>query len=174
MHHARVTAPKTTSDAGPCPCGSGSAFTSCCGPLLAGTPARTAGALMRSRYSAYVRGEIDYILATHDPAGAGDVDRAATEKWSREAEWLGLTIVATEQGGEQDDTGMVEFIARHKTEGVEVAHHERSQFRKLDGAWRFVSGTPVKQVPVTRGDKTGRNDPCPCGSGKKYKKCHGA
>ena len=92
----------------------------------------------------------------------------------REAEWLGLTIVATEQGGEQDDTGMVEFIARHKTEGVEVAHHERSQFRKLDGAWRFVSGTPVKQVPVTRGDKTGRNDPCPCGSGKKYKKCHGA
>jgi len=34
---------------------------------------------------------------------------------------------------------------------------------------------PVSTQPVHRGDdKVGRNDPCPCGSGKKYKKCHGA
>ncbi|MCI0436109.1 MAG: preprotein translocase subunit SecA [Gemmatimonadetes bacterium] len=33
---------------------------------------------------------------------------------------------------------------------------------------------PVAREPVRVGEKTGRNDPCPCGSGKKYKKCHGA
>jgi len=159
-----------------CPCGTEREYEVCCGRYLGGAPAPTAEALMRSRYTAYVRGEIDYILASHDPASAGDVDREATAKWSRETTWLGLTIVKRERGGEGDDSGEVEFIVRFRDDasGREQNHHERSQFRRVDGQWKFVSGEPVKAVPVTRGEKIGRNDPCSCGSGKKYKKCHGA
>ena len=37
----------------------------------------------------------------------------------------------------------------------------------------YYDPTPVKQQPIVAGPKIGRNDPCPCGSGKKYKACHG-
>ena len=37
----------------------------------------------------------------------------------------------------------------------------------------YDPSVPVKQEPVKVGPKIGRNDPCPCGSGKKYKNCHG-
>jgi SEC-C motif domain protein len=159
-----------------CPCGSERKYDDCCGKLIAGAPAATAEALMRSRYTAYVRGEVDYIIGSHDPATATDVDRDATAKWSRETTWLGLTIVATERGGEADDEGMVEFIARHREGGSDqdLSHHERAKFRRIDGRWVFVSGAQVKGVPVTKAAIPGRNDPCSCGSGKKYKKCHGA
>lgn len=154
-----------------CPCGSGQPFEACCGPILAGAPAQTAEALMRSRYTAYVRGDIDHVLATHDPETVGDVDRAAAERWSRSADWRGLTVLATERGGEGDDEGIVEFKVVHATDGVEQVHHERSTFRRVNGQWRFVRGA---RPPVVRAEKVGRNDPCPCGSGKKFKKCHGS
>jgi SEC-C motif-containing protein len=139
-----------------------------------GAPAPTAEALMRSRYTAYVVGNIDHVVRTQD-AGKEEVDRAAIEKFSKESEWQGLTIVATEQGGPEDETGVVEFIARYKGGGVDQRHHERSTFRKLpDGGWIFVDGQPVKPPPARKQVTAGRNDPCPCGSGKKYKRCHGA
>ena len=150
----------------PCPCGSGTAYGACCGPLHDGAPAATAEALMRSRYTAYVRGAIDYLVETHD----GEVDRAGIETWARESRWLGLEIVAVERGGERDDEGMVEFIARGQSRGQPFAHHERSRFRRVAGRWRYLDGT---QPPARAQAKPGRNDPCPCGSGKKYKRCHG-
>jgi SEC-C motif domain protein len=128
---------------------------------------------MRSRYSAYVLGEIDYIIATHD-AGGAEVDREATEQWAKTAEWLGLEIRATEGGGPDDATGMVEFVARYRDKGHDLAHHERSTFRRHDGRWRYVDGVQVKPPPVRAEPRAGRNDPCPCGSGKKFKRCHGA
>lgn len=128
---------------------------------------------MRSRYTAYVRGAIDYLLRTHDPVTRGSVDVAAVTKWSRDTQWLGLEIVATERGGESDEDGVVEFIARGVTRGVPFAQRERSRFRRVDGAWVYVDGDIV-QEPVRRAATTGRNEPCPCGSGKKYKRCHGA
>jgi SEC-C motif-containing protein len=158
----------------PCPCGNEREYEQCCGPIIAGGPAPTAEALMRSRYTAYVRGEIDYIMSSQDPNTGGDVDRDAIEKWSRESEWLGLKIVAKERGEKDDTEGVVEFIARHRISGNELAHHERAQFRREGGNWLFVDGEPVKPKPIVRGEKIGRNDPCTCGSGKKYKKCHGA
>lgn len=156
-----------------CPCGSGQPEAACCGAWIAGTPAPTALALMRSRYTAYVRGEIEYLLATHDPATRGGVDVEGVTRWSRETQWLGLEIVATERGGEADDEGIVEFIARGVTRGTPFAQRERSRFRRVDGAWVYVDGTIV-QEPARRAISAGRNDPCPCGSGKKYKRCHGA
>jgi SEC-C motif-containing protein len=157
-----------------CPCGSGASHEACCAPYLAGAAAPTALALMRSRYAAYVLGQVDYVFATHDPKTSGNVDKDATRKWSEETRWAGLDIVATERGGEDDDEGIVEFVARGETGGQPFVHRERSTFRKLDGRWFFMDGVVPKLVPVTAAATPGRNDPCSCGSGKKYKRCHGA
>ncbi len=123
-----------------CPCGSGIPESGCCGPILDGVPAPTALALMRSRYTAFVRGAIDHLIDTHDPSTRGSVDRASIAKWSRETEWKGLEIVATERGGEDDDDGVVEFIARGVTRGTPFAQRERSRFRRVDGAWYYLDG----------------------------------
>jgi SEC-C motif-containing protein len=140
--------------------------------FIDGVPAPTAEALMRSRYTAYVRGAIDYIVDTHDPATRGAVDRAAATRWSTHTAWHGLEIVATERGSETDDDGIVEFIARGATDGVAFAHRERSRFRRADGAWVYIDGATVRE-PIRSAAAPGRNDPCPCGSGMKYKRCHG-
>ncbi len=152
-----------------CPCGSGRSEATCCAPFHAGAAAPTALALMRSRYTAYVRGAVPYLVATHAAETRSSVDVPAVTRWSRDTVWQGLEIVATERGGEADDTGFVEFIARGVTNGVPFAQQERSRFTRTEGRWYYVDG-----VARAKATSTGRNEPCPCGSGKKYKKCHGA
>ena len=83
-----------------CPCGAGAPEAACCGPIIAGAAAPTAVALMRSRYAAYVRGAIDHVVGTHDPRTRAQLDAEAAAKWSRETQWLGLEIIATDRGGE--------------------------------------------------------------------------
>ncbi len=133
---------------------------------------------MRSRYSAYVLGAIDHILASYTPKAVRDVDRASTEAWSRGSTWLGLTVLRVEGGGPGDREGSVEFVARYRTgpDGVEQAHHERARFvrRAEDGRWLYAQGQVVGPPPVRREEQPGRNEPCPCGSGRKFKRCHGA
>lgn len=141
----------------------------CCAPFHAGAPAPTALALMRSRYSAYVRGHIDYLLATQDASTRAGIDVEAVAAWSRDTTWQGLEIVDTERGGEADDTGFVEFVARGTTHGKPFAQRERSRFRRVEGRWYYLDGAIRAAAPAT----PGRNEPCPCGSGKKFKKCHG-
>ncbi|HET6611234.1 MAG TPA: YchJ family protein [Kofleriaceae bacterium] len=160
----------------PCPCGSGKTFADCCQLYLSGTEKPpTAEALMRSRYSAYVVHDIDYVFRTHDPKTSDDVDREASEKWSTQAEWQGMEVVSTEGGQAGDKKGVVEFIARYRLKDQDFTHHEISQFERRDGTWLYLDGEMVKPKPVRRAEpKVGRNEPCPCGSGKKYKKCHGA
>ena len=159
-----------------CPCGKGETLEECCGPYLKGIARPdTAEALMRSRYTAYATGDIDYIIDSHDPDRRGEVDRKNTELWSKQSEWVGLEILETDKGGADDDVGTVEFVARYKIKGVKVEHRERALFRKHGSRWVFVDGVEVKGPPVRRTEpRIGRNDPCHCGSGKKYKKCHGA
>jgi SEC-C motif-containing protein len=158
-----------------CPCGKGESIDVCCGPFLKGTSQPdTAEALMRARYTAYATHDVDYVLSSHDPATASEVDRENTELWSKNSEWLGLEIVTTEGGKPEDSEGVVEFIARYKIRNVKLDHRERASFKKHDGRWYFVDGVEVKGPPIKRTEpRVGRNDPCPCGSGKKYKKCHG-
>lgn len=106
---------------------------------------------MRSRYTAYVRGEIDYLIATHDVATRLGLDRAAIAAWSRDTAWGGLEIVATELGGTTDDTGVVEFIARGSTRGIPFAQQERSRFRRVDGRWVYVDGAPrARRSPAAK------------------------
>ena len=160
-----------------CPCGSGADEGACCGPLLAGAPAPTALALMRSRYTAYVRRAVPYLIHTHDPATRATVKRDELERWCRETTWRGLEIVTTVVGGVADNAGLVEFIARGVARGNPFTHHERSRFRRADGRWVYTDAEPSSVVSsspaVIAAAKPGRNDPCPCGSGQKYKRCHG-
>lgn len=130
---------------------------------------------MRSRYSAYVVKNIDYLGASLHPDHRGDWDRDGTRDWAENAEWLGLEIVSTEAGGEDDDSGTVEFIANMGNRGGKARkHHEISTFQRVDGRWYYVDGGPPKVDTVRHEQpKVGRNDACPCGSGKKYKKCCG-
>jgi SEC-C motif-containing protein len=161
----------------PCPCGTELEFDACCGPIIAGQrPAPTAEALMRSRYSAYARKNVDYIFESHDPSSRDELDEAATRDWANRTEWQKLDIVATEAGGESDDQGVVEFVASFRDErGRALDHRERSTFVRREGRWYYQDGDIPRPAPVARATpKIGRNDPCPCGSGKKHKKCCGA
>ncbi len=146
---------------GLCPCGSGRELAACCGPYLAQTalPA-SAEALMRSRYTAFAMQNWDYLRRTElrpdDDAPLADI------------EWLGLDILATDGGGEGDSEGTVEFVAHYRHGGKPGALREKSRFRRREGRWFYLDG----EVPApVRSAKVGRNDPCPCGSGRKFKKC---
>ncbi len=161
------------SDGASCPCGSGRVFGECCAPILSGAlQAPTAVALMRSRYSAYVVGRIEYLATSLHPQYRQDLDLAATRRWSVNTQWMGLEVVDTQGGGESDEEGMVEFIATYKEKGLIKPHRERASFRRHEGIWCYIEGEVIKPgTSVHDQGKVGRNDPCPCGSGKKFKKC---
>ncbi len=156
-----------------CPCGSALSYLECCRPLITGERhAGTAEQLMRSRYSAYVMKEIGYLRDSLHPDQRSDFNEKTTRAWAEGAEWHQLEILNTSGGGPDDSEGTVEFIATFSDEGAKREHHEISSFRNVEGRWYLMHGEvlPPKQV-VRPAPKTGRNDPCPCGSGKKYKKC---
>jgi SEC-C motif-containing protein len=158
-----------------CHCGSGADYEACCGPIVAGdVQAETAEALMRSRYSAYVVGDVAHLERSLDREGREDFDSESALQWAESAEWKGLEVLSTERGGVDDDDGVVEFVARYEVDDQLLEHHERATFAKNSGRWEFVNGRVIGRDPYRREDpKVGRNEPCVCGSGKKYKKCCG-
>lgn len=156
-----------------CPCGSGNPYSECCEQIISGgRPATTAEQLMRARYSAYVFAMMDFVFESTHPDHRQGYDHAGTKAWAETAEWLGLEIIATKKGGTDDSTGEVEFIARFSEKGDRREHHEVGQFQRKDGCWYFTEGRMVRPKPLAV-TKPGRNDPCSCGSGLKYKKCCG-
>ena len=122
---------------------------------------------MRARYSAFASQDYEFLTATHLPDSGRPSSVAELEAASEGTEWLGLTVVAKDRGRYGDAEGTVEFVARYKRSDDSVAQElrERSRFRFFRNRWHYVSGTPAV------GGKLGRNAPCPCGSGKKYKRC---
>lgn len=159
-----------------CPCGSGRPLADCCAPRIDGTrPAETAEALMRARYTAFTQVAVDFLHDTIHPSKRADFDKAKIRKWAANSEWQGLEIRRTEAGGPDDAEGVVEFVASYMEKGRRERHHEIAQFRRVEGRWTFYDGEPPKPEQFRRpGPKVGRNDPCPCGSGRKHKKCCGA
>ncbi|MEI8242217.1 MAG: YchJ family protein [bacterium] len=158
-----------------CPCCSGRAYEQCCEPLLLGQArATTAEALMRSRYTAYTLAEIDYVFKTSGPRVRKEFDAESSRKWAQSAEWKGFEIQRSEGGSAQDDEAVIEFVARYQVEKADFQHHEIARFGRVDGEWRFMDGKIVNPPPERReAPKLGRNDPCACGSGRKFKKCCG-
>ena len=158
-----------------CPCNSGKTYGACCGPILDGlVRAETAEQLMRARYSAYVTEHIAFLKTSATKAVQDEFDEQASTNWSRAARWHGLEILRTEKGQASDTTGVVEFRAIYTANNEFCNHHEVAKFVKEADGWKFEDGELVGETPITRDQpKVGRNDPCPCGSGKKYKKCCG-
>lgn len=159
-----------------CPCNSNKTYDDCCG-LYHKTPgsAPTAETLMRSRYTAFQQKNFDYIARTQKLADNPKQTAAEIKKANDATQWTKLEILETQDGREQDKTGMVAFSAHFK-EGRHVGKlSERSLFKRLKEEWVYISGEhEVKnnQPLVKSADMNmGRNDPCSCGSGKKFKKC---
>ena len=129
----------TPIDQQPCPCG-GRSYGSCCAPLHRGErQALTAEQLMRSRYSAFVRAEVDYLMVTHpEPELPVARRRRELQRSCRQLRWLGLKILEVRAGGPQDLEGTVRFEARHQG-GV---LRETSLFQRRDGCpdgvWLYI------------------------------------
>lgn len=158
-----------------CPCGSNLAYAQCCYPVIKGeaTPA-TAEQVMRARYSAYVRQEIEYILTSLHPAHRADYDVKSTRAWAENAEWHKFEVLEISGGGPEDSEGQVEFVVTYTEKGIRKEYHELATFKKEGEIWYFVDGKPVPAKQVVRtSPKIGRNEPCTCGSGKKSKRCCG-
>lgn len=119
-----------------CPCCSGRPYDQCCGPLIEGTAeAPSPEALMRSRYTAYARGNFDYILATTDPQRRYDFDHDVAREWMRTSRFTGLKVLSASEDGNK---GVVEFTAAFRRNGGrEERHRERSAFRKQAGRWYY-------------------------------------
>lgn len=147
-----------------CPCGSALEYSSCCQRYLSGAlPAPGPSQLMRSRYSAFVMKDADYLIKTWHSSCQAQRFRADLESGFTKTHWLGLTVFAADEGRNPDE-GFVSFIARFNDDSRSGVIIERSRFLKENGQWYYIDGTR----PLV-----GRNDHCPCGSGKKFKKCCG-
>ena len=159
-----------------CPCSSGKPLDQCCGPIVDGqSKAPTPEALMRARYSAHVLGKTAFLLHSLHPDVRGGVKENDLKAPENVIDWLGLEIDAASGTNPGDTEGEVAFTARYAVQGVENEHKEQAFFRKDNGEWYYLDGNVDGHTPYRREDpKVGRNDPCPCGSGKKYKKCCGA
>lgn len=153
-----------------CSCGSNISFEKCCGPILNADLATTAEALMRSRYSAFVHRKLDHVERTNAPEIAKDFNRAEAERLAEECEWHGLQILHVKETG---DNAQIEFVIKFKRDGQDMAQAELASFRRENGQWLYESGQLNLQQNQRIVTKVGRNDPCPCGSGKKAKKCCG-
>jgi SEC-C motif domain protein len=132
-----------------CPCGSTAPYTDCCEPYLNGKAAApTAEALMRSRYTAYSKGNVDYLIATLHPKSRHKSDRSSLLQSVQSTRWVGLTIVTTQQGQVKDKRGVVEFVALYQPAKIQDLQsigavnqlHERSRFVKEKGEWFYVDG----------------------------------
>jgi SEC-C motif-containing protein len=146
-----------------CPCGSALPFSACCGPILENHAlAETAEALMRSRYTAFVQKHEPHILASWHartrPKSLNFDDHPVV--------WLGLQIHDRQEGAASDSSGTVDFTTSYLENGQLCRLREKSEFLKEDGLWFYLRG----ECQIKK-EKVERNQPCPCGSAKKFKKC---
>lgn len=120
----------------PCPCGLPAEYEACCGRWHGGEAAPSAEALMRSRYSAYVKGRADQLLATWHPS-----TRPAEVPIEPGVKWLGLEVRRTASEG---NAATVEFVAGSKLGGRAMRLHENSRFVREGGLWYYVDGDLLK------------------------------
>ncbi len=124
-----------------CPCGSNKPFSFCCEPAIEGQkPAQTAEALMRSRYTAFALGAVNYLVQTTAEEQRNPDDARLIEAQVKATTWVGLKIIDTVRGGKDDKEGVVEFIARFEADDQTGELQERSNFRKENNHWYYVDG----------------------------------
>ena len=158
--------------ASPCPCGSGRSFGECCDPILRRQRrAGTAEELMRSRFTAHALRDYAHLHRTflstarlpYQPEREGDAE---------DLSWTRLVVHSHEISDAKPDMAWVDFSAYYQHDGAEHAIHEKSEFERIEGEWFYTRAIRSGPAPIKSAHpKIGRNDPCPCGSGKKYKQC---
>ncbi len=150
----------------PCPCFSGKLYPDCCELMHKGkvdTP--TAEQTMRARYTAFCYGNIAYLVDTLHPRMRRLSDSFSLSRLVKKTRWIGLKIIEHTQG-DKADTAYVDFVAFRLEHGEIKQQHERSRFVNVKDKWFYVDGEDLPDI------KLERNEPCFCGSGKKFKKCH--
>ncbi len=161
-----------------CPCHSGKTYQECCEPVHQDAHAATLPEqLMRARYSAHVLGLVDFVVDTYHASCHAEKQRDAIAE-SINSDWVKLDVHSSEDGASSDE-GYVTFSAYFNQDGKQLCLTERSRFVREQGQWFYIDGTFPEQSLDERLNqpinalKVGRNDPCICGSGKKFKKCCG-
>ena len=160
-----------------CACDSSLSYTDCCRRFHSRQmKPDSAEQLMRSRYSAFsmgsqgVAGMCEYLLDTHYPSQRSANELAELQQAFSQDQWIKLKILHCEHGTATDTDGTVEFVAffrnRHVPDQVHQLH-ESSNFIREEGQWFYFSGKILPNINIKR------NEPCWCGSTKKYKLCHG-
>ena len=149
-----------------CPCGSGRPFGRCCKAYIQGVKeAETPEVLMRSRYSAYAQGDMDYVARTWHSTTVPD-----SLQPDPQLHWIGLEVHGSGNGSSDSVTGWVEFSAQAIVGDELRVMHEKSRFVYEHGRWLYMDGEMITSAEMTS-QRLGRNQACPCGSGKKFKRC---
>jgi SEC-C motif-containing protein len=149
-----------------CPCGSEKSYQQCCAIFHKGVSnPNTPEELMRSRYSAFALNKFEYIKNTMSGKAAQGFIADPEEQTQSSSQWLGLDVIKSYNDKKNSNRAFVEFRALYTFEGATSILHELSEFTKINGRWFYTSGETKK---------SSRNDPCPCHSGKKLKRCHGS
>jgi SEC-C motif-containing protein len=153
----------------PCPCGSGQLFEACCEPILTGQrPAANAEQLMRARFTAHVAHDFKFLHYSYRPTAATPY---VAEEGEPSVQWTKL-VVHGHETTDNADKAYVDFSAYGIEGGVDKVLHEKAEFLRVNGTWFYTREARLGPAPYKSATpKVGRNDPCPCGSGKKYKQC---
>lgn len=164
-----------------CPCGSGAAYALCCAPYHEGTALPDSGeAVVRSRFTAFCMEKYEYLVETTHPDFRDDLTIESVRENTKGVTWQSLEIrecgtqVAPQPKGDEgaQEFETVTFSALYEREGRTYQMVETSYFTRQDGKLYYVEGMAHRPLGYRRPEpKVGRNEPCPCGSGKKYKKC---
>ncbi|MCK5311747.1 MAG: YchJ family protein [Desulfobacteraceae bacterium] len=150
-----------------CYCQSDKPYEKCCRPFLSGASLPdTPEQLMRSRFSAFCTEDIKYLISTHHPSMRQPNEADALSTTIKQTKWLGLKILKAKKSKTDETEAYVEFAAFYH-DGKIGQLHENSRFIKDNNKWYYLDGKILKP------HKCSRNEPCWCGSQKKYKKCHG-
>ncbi|MGO1295790.1 MAG: YchJ family protein [Vibrio sp.] len=152
-----------------CQCGSETPYANCCEPIhLNPSRAVTPEQLMRARYCAHARGLVDFVVETYHPSCHAELEREQIAA-SIQNKWLKLEVLGHSHGSDENE-GYVHFKAHFFDGQQSHCLEENSRFLRENGRWYYIDGEfPETKPPL----KIGRNDPCVCGSGKKFKKCCG-
>jgi SEC-C motif-containing protein len=154
-----------------CFCGSQKEYDICCGLYLEKEEIpQTPEQLMRSRYTAYCLADIGYIKQTMKGTPLNTFDVLEAKEWANSVTWLGLKVIQSYM--ETHVVGFVEFEATILERKQLKIIHELSEFHKQGTSWFYVDGLNKRETSTKNKSKVGRNGPCPCGSGRKFKNCH--
>ena len=135
-----------------CPCRSGREFEACCGPIIAGEIiASDPETLMRSRYTAFCRDEMDYLQGTMVEEHRPEFNVPDVRRWNRDITWQNLEILETSADG---DSGTVRFRASFRHKGGTQTLTENSRFLRRDGRWYYLDGE--HETETVRNEEIGR------------------